>query len=101
MKYQSKMGLSPRPISTRLLNDSRHVHIAVSYTHLDVYKRQVLGSAGVSVWGSTAGSAACAFRSDKPELTYHVEPLQKQEKREGYIFISSSKATGLAGTELA
>ena len=27
MKYQSKMGSSPRPISTRLLNDSRHLHI--------------------------------------------------------------------------
>ncbi len=27
MKYQSKMGSSPRPISTPLLNDSRHLHI--------------------------------------------------------------------------
>jgi hypothetical protein len=28
-------------------------------------------------------------------------PYKNKKKREGYIFISSSKATGLAGTELA
>ncbi len=43
--------------------------------------RRSSGSAGVSVWGSTAGSAACAFRSDKPELTSLVtSPLEQPAK---------------------
>ena len=53
MKYQSKMGSSPRPISTPLLNDSRHLHIVP--INLVVFKGSYLIiSVGYLIFGSAS-----------------------------------------------
>ena len=48
---------SSKELDIKLLTYSLKKHIAVSYTHLDVYKRQRLGSLGVEAFIDAARAA--------------------------------------------
>ena len=71
----SQLGYTQSAISRMIadLEDSWGV-TPVSYTHLDVYKRQTLAVAGMSLIGTLAGTFGGILVANKPVSYTHLSP---------------------------